>query len=159
MGNQCWSVRTGEIIIIYFEIVYFFHAKLGLDICSTWGSTTNLWILPIKASNQAISCHHSNARFNPPLVPLYLLTLVLPQIDYCIIHTFSPSPATYTFLQTDGHSIIYTLVLHTLNTQETSQILTSICILLLHIHLTIIHSPDCRFLLPIFQSHIIIIKI
>ena len=64
-ANQVFTII---IIIVYLENVHFFHAKLGLDVCLISSPSTYLWILPIQAADQAISCHslHTLPKFSCP---------------------------------------------------------------------------------------------
>ena len=67
------TTKQSDIIIIYFEIVPFFHAKLWIDVSPISSPSTYLWILPI----QAAECRPSNfmsSFTHSPQVFLALLT-------------------------------------------------------------------------------------
>ena len=74
------TMTVSNTIIIYFENVYLFYARLKSDICPIWSSSTYPCILSIPTADQASSCHHSQTFPKSSCPNLYTSSLPPPQI-------------------------------------------------------------------------------
>ena len=110
LSSEYWIIII-IIITIYFDNVYFFHTKLGLDVFPIWCSSTYLWLMLIQTI-PIVLLHKFSPCLPVPVLSPYISPLLPPHFyrqTHNHLHSYTPKLKP-------SQSAMFIHISHTLNT-------------------------------------------